>query len=1031
MDWRATLSALPRWQKWTLGTAIAVAVYGAIGFLVVPPIARSQAEDALRESFGRAARIGEVRVNPFVLSVTVRDFSLPDRDGSPFVELDELHVDFQLSSVFRRAFTFSEIRVVAPFVHVEIQPDGNLNFADLLEPADTAEAEPEASDAGGPPPLLVSVARVERGRILFSDLSHETPFEHEIEPLDVELRDFGTRPDDESPYSFTATTGAGETLAWEGKVSVVPLYSEGRFALTGIRPRTGWLYVQDDVFFEVVDGTVDVEGRYALDARGGLEANLDEGAVRLRDLTVADRDTDAPVVTVPELDVLGIAIAYPEQTVRVESVTVTGGRYHMLRLEDGSLRIEQLARMRASGADAQAPDAADEGPVAAGDGEPPGAARGATDDQAPSAMPAPAPAATPPTAPWRLEIDEIALGGLRFELEDRSTTPPAELTVDPLSVRVRGLSTDPARPIDVSVELGLREEGRLSLEGPVVASPLDVALRVSAARVDLRPFEPYWTPRLAVDLASGRLGIDGRLRVRDAGDAAAPRIDFSGDARVDALRTLDRRLSTDLLSWSALELTALSFTLEPTAFSLDRLTLKEPAVHVVVAPDGTTNLATVTVASPGDAPDSAPAEAPAAPGGQESVPVALGVIELVQGSVDFEDRTIAPRFSTGLAKLSGTIEGLSSDPDARAKVALQGELDGATPVEIAGVLSPLSSEPYLDLRLAFDNFELTPFSPYSGRFLGRSIARGKLFVDLAWVLDHDVLVGENEIFFDQFTLGESVPSEDATDLPVGLAIGLLKDRKGEIHIDLPVRGEIDDPDFSVAGLIGRALRNLILKVATSPFSMMGRLAGSDGDDMKQVDFAPGSGALDAEQSRKIDALAEALAERPALSLELRGSASRAVDGPALQAAALEADLRRRRFRELQSSWFASAPGSVDDVVLAPADRSRLLERAYEERFGEDAGSLVVATPEEAEAALGENAADLDALREEEMARRLREQIAIDRAALRDLARQRASVVRDRLDEAGVAPERLFVLDVEVGDDATDPGPRTTFQLTAL
>lgn len=1010
MDWRGTLSRLPRWQKWALAGSIALVVYAVVGFAIAPPIVRSQAEQTLRESFGRDARVGEVRINPFWLSVTVRDFSLPDRDGSPFFDFTELHVDFQISSIFRRAFTFSEIRVVEPFVHVEILPDGRLNFADLLA-SDERAAEPAEETAedeeGGPPPLLVGVATIERGRVLFTDHARETPFEHEIQPLDVTLRDFGTRPDDESPYSFTATTGAGETLEWQGTISVVPFYSSGRFALTGIRPRTGWLYIQDDVSFEIVEGTLDVEGRYELDAREELAVRLDEGEIRLRDLAVVDLATDELVVEIPELDVRGIAAAYPEQRVTIRAIASEGGRYHMLRLEDGGLRAAALARPRSAlGSDVD-------------DGAAPVEASGDT-----AADPADD---TGPGREWSVGVDDIAIGGFRIDFEDRSPPTPARLTVDPLDVRITDLTNDPTRPIQLALELGLPDEGRLSIEGPVTVEPLAVDLELAASDIDLRPFAPYWARTLAVDLSSGRAGLSGRLALRGEAADDTPRVAFAGDVRIDALRTLDRLLSTDLLSWSALELTGLSVTLEPTAVRLERLTLRDPAVHVVVAPDGTANLATLAVSSENGGtppPGSSAAEVTEADG---AVPVSVGVVEIVDGSAKFEDRSVSPRFSTGVDALAGTVEGLRSDAEARAKVALAGRLDGATPVRIDGELSPLSSQPYLDLRLAFENFELTPLTPYTGRYIGRGIARGKLFVELEYVLEQNVLSGQNELFFDQLTLGEDIESPEAVDLPVGLAIGLMKDRKGEIRIDLPIRGEVDDPEFSVAGLVGRALRNLIVKVATSPFSMMGRLAGSNGEDLRHVEFAPGSAELAAEQVDKLGALAEALQERPALSLELTGGAAAELDRPALQAAALEGELRRRRFRELSSAWFGRKPTTIDEVVLDPQQRSRLIARAYEERFGGDPDEVLTA-PTDAVAA-----PDPDAVaeaREAEMTRRLREEITIDRAALRDLARRRAAAIRDRLVADGLAAERVFVLDVDVAEQASGSAPRATLDLAA-
>lgn len=996
MGLREKLSALPRGQKWALGVAIALILYSIIGFFVLPPLVRSQSEQALREATGREVRIGEVRINPFLLSLTVRDFSLADGDGSPFVEFEELHADFEASSIFRRALTFRETRLVAPFVHLKILPDGSLNLAELITSEE--EIEEPAVDDSGPLAVLIGLAAIERGRLVFTDQSHATIFEHEISPLDVELRNFGTRPDDQSPYSFTATTGAGETLAWEGNLTVVPLLSSGQFELTGVQPRTGWRYVQDDVLFEVTEGSVDVKGRYELDARDGLRGRLDGGEIRIRNFAIVDRESGEPALAVPELDVDGITIRYPEQNVHVDSVVSKGALFRLIRLVDGGFRIEQLSQMgSASDSDVEVV---------------PGTPTAAEEEEEEEEDAAP---------PWRYAIDRIEFTGNRVEFHDASTPTPVEIVLDPLDLRVSEVTSDPTAAIAIALSIALESGGRLELEGPVVVEPPGLEIRIKGSDLDLRPFEPYWASMLAVELASGRIGLDGRLDFQ-GDETKTPRMKFAGDFRVDDLRTLDQAQSADLLSWSALELTGIDLAVEPTSFRLAKLRISRPSIHFVLAPDGNSNLSTLIVETTDDegpaeevgaADAKTSSEAPADP-----LPIEIALLEISEGAIDLQDRSVTPSFSTGVSALGGRIEGLSSDTDARARVALTGLLDGTTPLAIDGVLSPLARDPYVDLRIAFENFELTPFTPYSGRYVGRKIARGKLFVDLDYVLEANTLVGENKVFLDQFTLGEDVDSEEALDLPVGLAIALLKNRDGEIHIDLPVRGDVDDPEFGVGRIIGMALRNLITKVALSPFAIVGGLAGADGEAMSQIQFAPGSAELDAVQLTKIDALAQALAERPALSLEVTGEANSQLDRPALQTASLESQLRLMRFREARSAWFGEKPASVDDVVLEAADRRRLLENRYTQSATLDDEPLPAAD-------------EYPTNREAEITRRLRERIVIEPTALRDLAQRRAIAIRKHLVSVGGVPaERIFVLDAAVDAGSPDLPPRASLALAA-
>ena len=192
-----------------------------------------------------------------------------------------------------------------------------------------------------------------------------------------------------------------------------------------------------------------------------------------------------------------------------------------------------------------------------------------------------------------------------------------------------------------------------------------------------------------------------------------------------------------------------------------------------------------------------------------------------------------------MLQLGGRIEGLSSVPGSRAEVDLRGRLRNESPLSIAGTLNPLADPLFLDLKLDFTDIELSPLSPYSGTYVGYLIERGKLNVALAYLVENGKLTSTNKLFIDQFTFGDKVESDKATSLPVRLAVALLKDRKGEIHLDIPVSGSIDDPQFSVWGIVWQVIKNLLVKAVTSPLALLGALVGG-GEDFSAIVFPAGS-----------------------------------------------------------------------------------------------------------------------------------------------------------------------------------------------
>lgn len=121
-------------KKTFIGAVIFLVVFSVVGFFVVPPILKSVLTKKLSEELHRQVSIRQVKVNPFVLSVTVRGFLIKERnDRDAFVSFDELYLNLQSISIFKRGLILSEIKVNNPYVNIVRNKDGSYNFSDLLE----------------------------------------------------------------------------------------------------------------------------------------------------------------------------------------------------------------------------------------------------------------------------------------------------------------------------------------------------------------------------------------------------------------------------------------------------------------------------------------------------------------------------------------------------------------------------------------------------------------------------------------------------------------------------------------------------------------------------------------------------------------------------------------------------------------------------------------------------------------------------------------------------------------------------------
>jgi hypothetical protein len=306
--------------------------------------------------------------------------------------------------------------------------------------------------------------------------------------------------------------------------------------------------------------------------------------------------------------------------------------------------------------------------------------------------------------------------------------------------------------------------------------------------------------------------------------------------------------------------------------------------------------------------------------------ISIGAIAISNAVVSFTDRSLSPDVNLAIKEMNGYVAGISTEQLQHADVNLRAMVDGVGPVTITGLINPLNGAQTNTIKISLKDMDLTPASPYAAKFTGYRIAQGKLNLDLAYDLVGKNLSSKNVITLDRFTFGEKVESPDATKLPVRLAIAILKDREGKIVLDVPIEGSTDDPKFRISKVVWGALENILLKVATSPFSLLGAAFGGGGEEMGYQDFAPGYAVLSDDGKKKLDSLLKAMHERPSLELEISGSVDPDGDREGLQRAALDQQIRTKLWLKLSKS--EQATNAVDQIVIPPGDRAGWVKKFY-------------------------------------------------------------------------------------------------------
>jgi len=845
---------LTRAKKPAIIAAILVFLYAIAGFLVAPAIIKSKAPAIIAEQLGRKATVDQVRLNPFVLSLTVRGFELEEPNGEPFAGFEELYVNFQLSTLFRLALTFADVSLIEPHGHVKVLADGKLNFSDLL--AKMAQEESPQDPSGELLPVIIQRLHIDRGRFVFSDLSLPTPYEETLFPIQLTLNNFSTRKNIGSPYSFTASIGESAVISWEGDVSVNPLRSQGRLAITKVDTVGLWKYIQDYVNFKVNSGKVDFFANYMF-ALSGTAPNIEltEGEFELSEFVLVTKENETTILSIPSLSMRGAQVGLANKQVVVAAVTSKGAMVNAWLAPDGKFvhetvfnldgLVEKFGKLRAS-------------------------------EDEPKAD----------TQPWTINIDKVNLENYAVYFEDRTLKKPKQINLDSIKIDLKNLSNKKDSQAEVKVALKLNQTGIVQVNGLATINPLSADLTLKVAQNPVKPMQPYVDAVAPVELASGTASLEGRVWYQSLG-GDGPKIRFEGQAGIENLRTVDRSKSEDLYSLKTLAIKGLAFDLDPNKLRVSEVFLSQPDFKVAIWPDGKINVVTILSMK-----DDSTKEAETGKKVETlldklvkyitlqiegPMPITVDTIRVEKGAADFSDLFIKPNFAADVRNLRGRVKGLSSKPGTRADVLLEGEVNKYSPVKISGQINPLTKDKYAILSMSFKNFDLSSTSPYSGKFAGYNIEKGKLSLDLKYQVSDNVFTGENRITVEQLTLGERVESPNATKLPVSLGVALLKDANGNIELDVPVQGDINDPHFDFGKVIASTLSNTITKVVSSPFAALGSLVGGNGEELSQIEYEFGSATLRPEQIEKLDKLAKALQERPGLRLEITGRADKEND----------------------------------------------------------------------------------------------------------------------------------------------------------
>lgn len=966
----------------------------ALGYLVAPPLARSVLASQLGKALGRDVRIGRVTINPLALTVDVMGLSVKDKAGAEQLGFEQLHVNLSSFSLAQAGIVIDELRLQGPRAAVTRLGDGHYDISDWLSRLTGGDQ----SSSGPLPRFSLNNIQITDGQFVFND--QPKGVRHTAKSVRFSLPFISSLPYKADVFVLPAFSAVvdGSPLTLEGRslpfaqthastlkldLDKLDLAQLQAYWPSGVplRLKSGVLSTRLTVDFAQLpdgapslhlSGTAQLQALNMTDAAGLPWLGLDKLDVRL--------EKSSPVQQrwlLPQLDLQGLRLGQdvPDAPLRVQALSV-----RQVQADVPAHRID-AELVQGSGITARMNRAAD-GTVAwlpvPAPRSPATPARATTADKAESAV-------------WsgtlgRLSLDEV---GIRFE--DRALSPAVTQEIAHASLSADKLDINPGHENTFTLKATVNQTGQLKASGSVQLQPLAVHLALETQALPVVPMQGYTAQYLNTPIVQGQLSSKGTLDIRLPADKLLA--SYQGGLTLGQFRAVDPANSADFLRWKSLYFGGVDFQLEPGQLSIGEIALSDFYSRLILDTQGRLNLADILRSPP--SPDTG--GKPAATAAQPALPIQIAKVTLQNGRVDFSDRFIKPNYSATITHLGGSVKGLSTAPDTLADLDLRGSYAGNAPVQITARLNPLAKKKFLDLQAKVSDIDLIDFSPYSGKYAGYKIDKGKLSMDATYKLQDRQLSAENRLLIDQLTFGEKVESPDATQLPVQLAIALLKNNRGEIDIQLPISGSLDDPQFSIGGLIFKVIGNLIVKAVTSPFALLGSLFG-DGQELSQLSFAPGRASLDEVAVQKLQTLSKAMREREGLTLEITGGSDSKLDPEGLKRTLLERAVLSEKRKDMTQAQRDNMP--LADMRLEASEYATYLTRVYQQAKFPKPRNLI-GLPK--------------ALPVDEMEKLMLANLSVGEEELRALAAHRAQVVQGWLVTQGQVPlSRIFLLPIQLG-----------------
>lgn len=480
--------------------------------------------------------------------------------------------------------------------------------------------------------------------------------------------------------------------------------------------------------------------------------------------------------------------------------------------------------------------------------------------------------------PYSVHLKHFGMNNASVEFRDNSLTHRATNKIVAINANVYDVDLKKNSWLKYDLAMKVNSKGSVKAKGKLRHTPLKQSGSFDIQNLSLIELTPYLQESAYVSIEDGKLSLKGKTEY--AKSSRTPDLRIEGSVALKSFFVNETLHNTQLLSLSDVKVNAYTFELNPNRVHVDEVDVSSFYVDAKLDENKTLNFSELIKRS--DENNSLAVTQADSKESTPSFPYRILKVNVALGSARFADYSIPIKFSTYIHNLNGAIYAISNTLGDTTYVDIDGEVDKYASTSLKGSIDSSNPKAYTDLDFNFKNLNLKSFSGYSASFAGHEIDAGKLYLDLGYKILDSQLLGSNSVVIKRMKLGKEMHDANTTVLPLGFVIGLLEDADGVMDIDMPVEGNLDEPDFKYGRVVLKAFGNLIAKAVTSPFKFLSSAMGIAGENLEYIAYEPGSSEISPPQREKLDKIAKMMLKKPKILLSFSGKYELEKDKEALQ-----------------------------------------------------------------------------------------------------------------------------------------------------